>query len=242
MISAKQVQKVIALNYTIEPDDQAALTRLINRQFANFEIDKLLTEFESLLAPWSTPPELKEIRFFEQPPWLRIQYYSANYLDENDGLVLARIFRYDNDQLIVEHEYFVLPENARGKMVGKKLLAASFEQYERMGVKEIRVFAGLSDGGLVWAKVGFKATSRSEMDMILKIAQLSLSTEQFEDVQAIYDLYYTIEPDGTAFPIKDWALLGFMDNILKQVDWHGRIDLTNDKELSNFKKYVNREK
>src|SRR5665213_491262 len=137
MISAEQIQKVIPLNYVIEPDDEAALIRLINSQFANLEIDKLLIEFEALLAPWSTPPEIKEILFFEQPPSLRIQYYSANYLDDKNGLVLARIFRYDKDLLIVEHEYFVLPENARGKMIGKKLLAASLEQYERMGVKEI---------------------------------------------------------------------------------------------------------
>jgi hypothetical protein len=78
------------------------------------------------------------------------------------------------------------------------------------------------------------------MDAILVVAKRELNSEQYQAVEAIFDLYYTTEPNGTAFPIKDWALLGFMDDILKQVDWHGRIDLTNEKEIGKFKKYVDR--
>lgn len=241
MIIAENIRKIANLHYVLIPDDEAALIAVLNDHFPGLRLDELLDGYESLLSPFSTLPEDKQIRFFGQPaPWLRVQYYSSNFPDEDKGLVLARIFRYENEKLIVEHEYFVLPETARGQNIGKKLLAMSLVQYERMGVKEIRVFAGLSDGGLVWAKVGFKATDKAEIDRMLKLAESNLPKEQYEDVRAIYDLYYTTEPEGTAFPVKDWALLGFMDDILKQIDWHGRIDLTNENELSNFKKYVNR--
>ncbi|HWD87180.1 MAG TPA: hypothetical protein VG367_03570 [Mucilaginibacter sp.] len=241
MITTENIRKVADLHYAFIPDDEDAFITLLNKSFSGLRLDELLNGYESLLSSFSTPPDDKQIRFFDQPvPWVRIQYYSSNFLDEDKGLVLSRIFCYESDKLIVEHEYFVLPGMARGQNIGKKLLAMSLEHYERMGVKEIRVFAGLSDGGLVWAKVGFKATDKAEIDTMLKLAKKQLTKEQYEDIKAIYDLYYTIEPDGTAFPIKDWALLGFMDGILKKVDWHGRIDLTNEKELSNFKKYVNR--
>jgi N-acetylglutamate synthase-like GNAT family acetyltransferase len=194
------------------------------------ELDQLLAQLEILLSPWSTLPEQKEIGFFNQAePWLRIPFYSANYWNENDGLALARIFRYDHGRLIVEHQYFVMPAKARCQKIGKKVLALCLDKYTQMGVKEIMVFAGLSDGGIVWAKVGFKAVDKTEMDAILVVAKRELNSEQYQAVEAIFDLYYTTEPNGTAFPIKDWALLGFMDDILKQVDWHGRIDLTNEK-------------
>jgi len=55
-----------------------------------------------------------------------------------------------------------------------------------------------------------------------------------------FNSYYEKEPDGNAFPIQNWVAIPGMEAILKKVDshWHGRMDLTNSKDLDNFKKYV----
>lgn len=239
MINAAQLTNIKALGYEIEPDDEAALIDFLNLHFPALELEALLRSIENLLGPCSTPPELKKLHFLTSAePWFRIQFYSANYGDETQGLALGRILRMENGKLIAEHEYLVLPEVKRGQGIGKQILGATLEHYERIGVHEIRVWAGIKDGPVVWALAGFKALDKSEMDEILRIAQNDLTAEQYGDVKAVYDLYYNAEPTGTAFPIKDWTLLGFMDDVLKQVHWHGRVDLTNDKELRNFREYV----
>jgi len=120
-------------------------------------------------------------------------------------------------------------------------LAAFLEQYENMNAKEVRVWAGLEDGGAVWAKVGFKALYREEMQNILDEAGVLMAgTDALALAQAHFDAYYNAEPDGNAFPIEDWVNIPDIEPVLKQqtTNWHGWIDLTNADDLRNFKKYV----
>ena len=244
MIKPEDIQLAQTLGYTLDTADMANLANDLNQHFPGLELNKLLNKFEELLAAYSTQPENKKIKYENTPePLLRIQYLSANYDDDIEGLTLSRIFRYNKQKLIAEHEYFVLPEKARGKKIGKKVLSACLEQYLNMNVKEIHVHAGLKDGGVVWAKVGFKALYRFEMNRILNSAQQLLTTEQYVTAKVLYDLYYNTEPNGISFPIEDWAYLDFMENILKldTNNWHGWIDLTNLQELLNFKNYVDRQ-
>lgn len=69
-----------------------------------------------------------------------------------------------------------------------------------------------------------------------------LGLEDYENVKAIYDHYYLNNPNGKAFPIRNWANIDTMEHVLKldTNNWHGWIDLTNPLELLNFKKYVYR--
>ena len=244
MIKPEDIQLAQTLGYTFDAADTDSLVNDLNRHFPGLELDKLLNEFEELLAIYSTPPESKEIKYENTAePQLRIRFLSANFDDEIEGLTLSRIFRYNKRKLIAEHEYLVLPEKARGQKIGKKVLSACLEQYLNMSVKEIHVHAGLKDGGAVWARVGFKALFGFEMKRILNSAKPRLTTAQYNDAKAIFDLYYDTEPNGTSFPIEDWAHLDFMEDILKldTNNWHGWIDLTNPTELLNFKNYVDRQ-
>jgi hypothetical protein len=121
-------------------------------------------------------------------------------------------------------------------------MSAFLAQYEKMGVNHIDLYAALSDGGAVWARFGFKATRRSEMERILRQAEQDLSGKPkiLKTVTDTFNSYYNSEPDGTAFPIQNWVAIPEMEPILKKVHshWHGRMDLTNSKDLDNFKKYV----
>jgi hypothetical protein len=116
------------------------------------------------------------------------------------------------------------------------------EQYEKMGVKRIKVHAGLSDGGAVWAKVGFKATDKREMKRILQTARSRLGhlPKILKVVEDTFNDYYIKEPNGKAFPINKWTAIPAMDSVLKMGihNWHGQIDLTNKQDLRNFKLYV----
>jgi hypothetical protein len=104
-------------------------------------------------------------------------------------------------------------------------------------------FAGLQDGGAAWAKLGFKALYKREMEIILKEAEkLLMGTPSFDLAKGFFDEYYANEPQGISFPIEDWVNIPAMAPVLKLPinNWHGWIDLTNPDELLNFKVNVGR--
>ena len=94
--------------------------------------------------------------------------------------------------------------------------------------------SGLENGGLVWAKLFFTATKKSEVEMILEDARLSLTTAQYLAVKNVYDVYYKRLPDGRDFPMSLWSRLPGMDLILQKSRWHGELDLADPKVLTKF--------
>jgi hypothetical protein len=62
-----------------------------------------------------------------------------------------------------------------------------------MVAQTVKVVAGLSKGAYVWAKYGFVAVNKSEMQGILKRAQAQLTNKQYKRAEAIFNHYYTIK-------------------------------------------------
>jgi hypothetical protein len=243
MISEQDINDAKKLGYIIDvPSNLAA--KQINDHFTGLKLMTLLAGIETLLDAHTEKPANKRIVIDATPiPYFQILYLSNNYADEDKGLTMSRYFEYENGRLIVYHHYLVFPKSARGQGLGTRVMGLWFDHYLNMGVKEIRVHAGLKDGGAVWAKVGFKASDKNEMENILQSARTILEgTEELQDVEAIFNDYYQKEPGGKAFPIEDWANIDEMLLVLKLStnNWHGRIDLTNQEELLNFKEYVGR--
>jgi hypothetical protein len=135
----------------------------------------------------------------------------------------------------------ILPSlnNTAIRGTGLKILKTWFELYELMQVQHIEVNAGLEDGGYVWARAGFKATRRKDVDKILALAKLNLTPDRLRVIQAYYDDHYNNFPDQP-FPLENWTRLSYMKPVLKGSSWHGEIDLTNESEMTNFKNYVSR--
>jgi GNAT superfamily N-acetyltransferase len=244
MISEQDIEDVKALGYIVDVASPLA-AQLLNSHFPGLDLAMLLAGIEELLDTHTKKPSHKRIVIDATPvPYFQILYLSDNYADKDTGLTMSRYFEYENGLLIVYHHYLVLPKSARGQGLGTRIMGLWFDQYVNMGVKEIRVHAGLKDGGAVWAKVGFKASEKYEMEDILQSARTMLAgSAALQDVEAIFNNYYQKEPEGKAFPIEDWANIDEMLPVLKLEtnNWHGRIDLTNQEELLNFKEYVGRQ-
>jgi hypothetical protein len=239
--SSEEIEEVIKLGFKFNSSKTKTPVEFINTDFPGLRLLNFLKEIVTLLGPLTNAALHKHVQCHDGPPsTLGIRYYSNNYKDPKSGLLFSRTFIKEASELLVIHDYLVLPEVSRGKKIGKKVLAACLQQYLNMSVSKIRVHAGLEDGGYVWAKAGFKAVSKAEVTLILKKAKQQLKTDEYQIVKAWYDDYYNNDPTGTAFNIEDWALLGYMQKILKNSDWHGEIDLTNHEELTNFKHYVSR--
>jgi hypothetical protein len=242
MLTLQDIQHAHQLDYKFNIGDSEALA-ILNTHFPGIDLTKLLDDFNNLLGPHAEKPLDNDIIVKDPPAYFEIFYRSKNYWEEDKGLYLSRVFKYLTGKLIVEHKYLVLPKATRGQGLSKKVIAACLDQYITMDVKAVYVHAGLQDGGAVWAKLGFKALYKWEMEIILKEAENRLAeTPSLVLAKALFDDYYSNEPNGISFPIEDWVNIPAMEPILKldTNNWHGWIDLTNTDELHNFKLNVGR--
>jgi hypothetical protein len=225
--------------YTIKADKGLEVEVFLEEHFAGFSALSVSVQADQLLAPMALTPLDREWQLSNPPPILSFFFASQDAFNESTGVCLCRTFRRTSLGIDVHHDYFTIPERYRHQGIGLKVLKAWFELYELMKVQRILLHATLEDGGYVWARAGFKATRREDVDKINALAKLSLSPERSRIVQAYYDDHYNNFPDQS-FSLENWARLSYMKAVLKDSSWHGQIDLTNESEMTNFKKYVSR--
>ena len=209
------------------------------KYFPNFNLVALVKVVESQFTLTTTNIIHREIRYDEAKGLLQIDYRNE-FSDEDDALLFIREFINQNNIIEVEHKYCVLPKKSRNNGLIKPVFQESLQQYINIGAKRIFVHAGLNDGGYTWAKYGFAAIDKKEVETILNVAKYRLSNSDFQVVKKIYDFYYTKTPNGKSFPIDLWASLEYMKLILRGSDWHGELDLKNKKQFRNFMNYVSR--
>lgn len=211
----------------------------VNKYFPNCDLFSLLQQINVLLAPYCKSQIEKSVHLSTgPPPSVEIFFATDDCHDEFTGLALLRTFTREANELVVKHDFFRLPLDCRGKGIAKKLFRVFIQQYVNMGIKKIKVFAALADGGYVWARNFFTADNKAEVEEILNKSRQQLNPEQFKFVKRIYDNYYIKDPGGKTFPIQKWAELPFMKDVLRGSEWEGTIDLSNSEQFSNFTKYV----
>jgi hypothetical protein len=238
IVTDEEIAAVETLGFSITCG-KTPLKDVVQAHFPGLQLGEFLKSIDELLGPLTNVKVYKELAYFEQePPMLLIQYFSEDEDDDQTGLSLSRAFIRYKDELIVEHDFFRIPEAFRQRGIGKRLLDLGLQQYLRLGVDKIKVKAALQDGGYVWARAFFTATEPAEVKAILDKAEKRMTPAQFKFVKRVYDNYYDKYPDGKAFPMVKWSDLAGMDVILKESPWHGEIDLNNSDLLAKFKHYV----
>lgn len=173
-------------------------------------------------------------------------YYQASTMW--GSISLARDICYRPEGLVADHAYLNLPVELQGNGLSKYLNSVCYEQYRQAGVVKIEVYATLDAGGYVWARAGFAATKRPEVEAIVALAyekttqnQTTRLTHALCDVlQKEVSLHYGLQPDKP-FPIWRWATLGFGEELLLKTSWHGELDLTDEVQVRIFKKYLGSE-
>jgi hypothetical protein len=81
------------------------------------------------------------------------------------GRNTRRFVRAPNGELMAYHDSFVIEGEGKGAGIGKAVLKAQFDEYERMGVNRVVVHANIDVGGYAWARFGFVPTKRSWNDL-----------------------------------------------------------------------------
>lgn len=238
-IRKSQIDSVATLGFSWKHSNRINPVLFLRRNFNGIRPLSLSRHAKRLLSPLAITPMEGEWLLSEPPPSLSFLYISKDGFNTKTGVAFSRRFERTSKGIEVYHEYLSLPEQFRGQGIGKQVLKEWFNQYERMSVKKIKVHATLLDGGYTWARAGFKAVNKAEVDRILVRAKMQLSEDNYNDAKGFYDDHYN-NFKTSPFPIEIWSRLDFMEKILRGSSWHGEIDLTDQIEFANFKEYVSR--
>lgn len=230
-------KKIKDLGYTIHIIGPASFEKFMRTEFANFNLVLLLEELESTFAPTTTLNISRNLYVSKSPPSLRILFVN-DFKTEDEAVVFDRKFEKKSKKTEINHSYCIIPAAHQKKGLIKKGFQASLQQYINIGAGCIKVHAGLSGGGHVWARHGFVATDKKEVEVILEDARKKLPATDFAPVEHIFSKYYKDHPGGNAFPMILWTNLPGMKDVLRGADWHGEIDLKNSNQFSNFMSYV----
>jgi hypothetical protein len=233
------IAKLTTIGYKISSNGVTPFEDILVKKFPNLNLVSLLEVVEKQFSGTTNHKIFRSLELVEEFGTLEILFWNREE-NENDILIFNRKFSNINGSIEVEHKFCIIPIGSRNKGLIKPVFRESLQQYVNMKANRILVHAGLSGGGYTWARFGFVAVNKKEVESILHKAKSKLNIKEFEVVKKIYNIYYTNNPNGDSFPIDLWASLDYMKPILMGSDWHGVIDLNNKNQFRNFVDYVSR--
>ncbi|MGX7704541.1 hypothetical protein [Methylobacterium sp. Gmos1] len=158
-----------------------------------------------------------------------IMMVASSHHDTEDIVEVERRFSQREDGAWdVNHALFALPSRYQRSGGARRMLRASLDAYDRLGVVRIDVYANLTVGGYAWARLGFAANDAQQVRAALSAAladvprsplfRAAQSTAEIStDDDLMYNLACLIAPDGTSYGRR----------LLARAGWHGHLDLTN---------------
>lgn len=163
--------------------------------------------------------------------------------DETGAWVNAGSFRrefeaYENS---VYHASFELYPEAQGHGIAKRVLGSQMSVYERLGVHQVTVGAGLSVGGYAWLKFGFTPSGES-WDAMRTIGTLrySIDVRKNEMGATAYSALTKLldSPD----PRSIWAIADspIGRELFLGSSWNGSLTLSDQQAMARFNAYVGR--
>lgn len=155
-----------------------------------------------------------------------------------DDIKIARTFTRGRSRTwSVEHTYFAMADRHRGG-AARRMMRASVEIYDRLGVGRITVHANIDVGGYVWAKLGFAATDpahiRAELAEALKdnpgcviFAEANRVANESSDDDLMYNLA-RLEIEG---------LHSCGKSLLRGADWYGHATLKDPRHRARLARH-----
>jgi len=181
--------------------------------------------------------------------------YQGKYRAES--IFIKRTFVQEESGLVVSHDLMDIPIALQGLGFSKDTNLALYKQYLNMGVKEIAIFANDTVGGYSWAKYGFVAIDKFDVVRIYKEAMQkvkdaggvfkvtdsrgkvsNLTERDLEKVKEYIDGFYSEFGDKAEFPMERLANTKYGKALLLNSKWNGRMNLTNQKQVEYFEKYI----
>jgi hypothetical protein len=174
------------------------------------------------------------------------------------GQIRRNFYRDRGGDLVAKHDVFVIEGAGKGEGIGRQVLKAQFDEYDRMGVKKVTLHANIDVGGYAWARFGF-TPKQSDWDDLRKSLNVWVNAD---DVS--HDILGNEYPALKIPKPQRKALTKILDNpdskglwksadarigdrnigkeILMERDWRGEIRLDDAEAMARFNHYVGRSK
>jgi len=200
-------------------------------------------------------------------PWaLRLHLADADQLTywlliQKEGRPLAFARRYMRPALgEVDHDLLAVVVAGQGGGLGAQVLANAIRVYDLIGIRKVFITAGLSAGGAVWAKFGYRPVDEREWTVVARAVRTNLAAlpieahttflkEHFRSLQdavdtvleiptpdAIWDLI-DIDPGGRAGRAAGLSH-GLAGALLQGSRWKGILDLSDPAARLRVKSYI----
>lgn len=158
--------------------------------------------------------------------------------DEGGGRVATFTRRLDFDAKMGHSDYFNVIPAARGKSLGKKLLAANVAMYQKLGFIGVDVGANISVGGHAWARYGY-VPDQDSWDMLRRSLRGAINRADMQSVPSEDKemLEAAIDDDD---PKEIWTIADskYGKKLLLGTAWHGKIDFSDHQVMERFNSYV----
>lgn len=135
-----------------------------------------------------------------------------------------------DSELECHHNLFKLPPQAQGKGLSREIFADLYEQYQKLGVRYVSVYANIDVGGYTWAKYGFYANNMRQ----------ALGATRNSTMQDFVEDWYNKNGVSADTPFPMHLLANQFGDLLLGSDWEGFIDLQNDEQRELWEKYLQR--
>lgn len=180
-------------------------------------------------------------------PILHIAYEAQTIYGSID---IERSFYFRTPDLIAEHDILGIPELLQGNDFSRFINGILYRFYKQNNFKVIITEAGLDVGGYVWARTGFAATRRADLDKIVADAYLNvglspkITLSTVEYIEEDVEYHYSVFKDAP-FPIYEWLAhpdKAGIEEILKGSKWHGELYFADSVQTAIFERYVHKYK
>lgn len=241
MFDASVLDGIRTLNIQVGKGNDSTIIRAIDAQMPDGDFLQLAMDLDAVAKnfdfKWGTASWT--VADGREDGTLLYMEYQATV--DNEPLLLARRLSNRDGELIAHHELLGLPTRLQRLNISRAINNALLTQYKKLSVSTIELNAGLDAGGYVWAKAGFSATERADVDKTLSKADENsiVDPSVIKALKGEVERHYSKNSTNPGpFPIWRWANNASLKDMLKASSWHGVLNLRNKQELSRFEEYL----
>jgi len=245
MLDDYSLSRIELLSITIYSEGRDSTISDLNFYFPDADFYKLACELIEAVKP---------VGYSWDTQWLIMAYTTdfsiieMNYrgVGVHGPLLLMHSLSNDASGTTANLNCIEVPIPIRGQNISRIIYGTFFNHYSSLGVRRMALHAGLTAGGYVWARAGFAAINKADVEEILKHANKILETvegcvvtqDDIEIMELLFNMHYETTP-REPFPIYNWAVdCNLGREILVGTQWDGVLDLDNVSQVSIFKTYL----
>lgn len=154
---------------------------------------------------------------------------------------IIRKFIYNprNDYLSVSHLLFDIPKDLQGKGFSRSILSSFYEQYKKMGVNKIELYANLEVGGYAWSRYGFHCSEGKDGVIHVIATSETKKHADFTEAWKILEDYYKTRDTNDAFPMRLLTGYKWSKDVLLGTEWEGCLMISDKEQAKIFEEYLN---